>query len=127
MSEIIQAAIPFVLAAIGYLIYWVVKMLRKRTENEDIKNALLVVEDAIYSVVCGLNGQANTLRDERGKLSQEAAEALKREAAEKVKSLVEERVKSTLATHFKDIDTFMSGKIDLAAKKVKQETSAQSR
>ncbi|ETR65544.1 MAG: hypothetical protein OMM_14090 [Candidatus Magnetoglobus multicellularis str. Araruama] len=80
MEQIIEAIIPVVGIGVLYVLYIGAKYIRERTENERLKAALSVVEKSIYSAVCGLTNQADSLRDENGKLSAENAKYLKHEA-----------------------------------------------
>jgi hypothetical protein len=125
MSYILQAVIPLLGIGLLILVYHGVKYLRKRTDNETLKEALMVVEDAVYSVVCELKGQADTLRDDKGKLDELNAGKLKDKAMTRVNNMVSDQVKFALVRHISDVEKYISGKIEKTVDIVKQRVETQ--
>jgi hypothetical protein len=125
MSYILQAVIPLLGIGLLILVYHGVKYLRKRTDNETLKEALMVVEDAVYSVVCELKGQADTLRDGNGKLDELDAGKLKEKAMTRVNNMVSDQVKFALVRHISDMEKYISGKIEKTVDSVKQRVETQ--
>ena len=120
MSYTLQAVIPLLGIGLLILVYQGVKYLRKRTENETLKEALMVVEDAVYTVVCELKGQADSLRDDKGKLDELNAGKLKENAMTRVNHMVSDQVKFALVRHISDVEKYISGKIEKTVEIVKQ-------
>jgi len=117
---IIQTAVPIICAGILFLLYYGIKYLRARTENEKVKDALLVVENAVYGVVCELSGTADKYRDNNGKLSEQKAKVIKQKALTDINNIVSEQVKKTLLPKIFDFEKFISGQIEQTVKKVKK-------
>ena len=119
IEQLTQAAIPIICAALLFLVYYGIKFLRERTENENVKAALLVLENAVHAVVYDLRGQADSLRDEAGKLPINAAKEIKQQAMTEINRIVTENIKSALNPRVADFEKFLSGKIESTVGQIK--------
>ena len=109
---LINAFITIVSLVIIYITRKISKYLTDKIENESIDKAILVMENIVRDTVIAIKQEIVDELKKNKKFDKETAKKIKQEALQKVKEKLGSKLVEFLKKHVKDVDKFISDKIE---------------
>lgn len=116
-QQLLQIIIPVAVAAVSALTTWALyelkKWIKSRTDSQALDDAMLILEDVVHSTVARV-GEVVKQAGEDGIITASEAERLKSVAINSINNQIPVATKKILEAGNKDLQDFISGKIEIA-------------